>query len=113
MEKSSNSSASRRRRPGLTPEARENQLIADAMDMAEEQIRNRTASSQVLTHFLKLATTKMELEKEKIRYDIELSKAKTEAIQATQHSEELYKNAIKAMQRYSGQGVSEEDDEYY
>lgn len=103
----------RRRRPGLTPEARENQLISDAMDMAEEQIRNRTASSQVLTHFLKLATTKMELEKEKIRYDIELSKAKTEAIQSTQHSEELYNNAIKAMQRYSGQGVSESDDEEY
>ena len=50
------SSTPKRRRPGLTPEARENQLIADAMDMAEEQIRNRTASSQVLTHFLKLAT---------------------------------------------------------
>ena len=104
------SSTSKRRRPGLTPEARENQLIADAMDMAEEQIRNRTASSQVLTHFLKLATTKMELEKEKIRYDIELSKAKTEAIQSSQHTEELYKNAIKAMQRYSGQGASEEDE---
>ena len=110
MEDNTTSRTPKRRRPGLTPESRENQLIADAMDMAEEQIRNRTASSQVLTHFLKLATTKMELEKEKIRYDIELSKAKTEAIQSSQHSEELYKNAIKAMQRYSGQGVSEEDD---
>ena len=99
------------RRPGLTPESRENQLIADAIDMAEEQIRNRTASSQVLTHFLKLGTTKMELEKEKLRHDIELARAKTEAIQSAQHSEELYKNAIKAMQRYRGQGVSE-DDEY-
>lgn len=85
-------------------------MIADAMDMAEEQIRNRTASSQVLTHFLKLATTKMELEKEKIRYDIELSKAKTEAIHSAQHSEELYNNAIKAMRQYSGQGESEEDE---
>ena len=105
------SKKSLRRRPGLTPEARENQLIADAMDMAEEQIRNRTASSQVLTHFLKLATTRMELEKEKLRNENELLRAKTEAIQSSQHTEELYKNAIKAMQRYSGQGVSE-DDEY-
>lgn len=110
MGKGSTSGTSRRRRPGLTPEARENQLIADAYDMAEEQIRNRTASSQVLTHFLKMGTTKMELEKEKIRYEIEMTRAKTEAIQATQHTEELYKNAIKAMQRYSGQGVSEEDE---
>lgn len=100
----------KRRRPGLTPEARENQIIADAMDMAEEQILNRTASSQVLTHFLKLATTKMELEKEKLRNENELLRAKTEAIQSSQHTEELYKNAIKAMQRYSGQGVSEEDE---
>lgn len=100
----------RRRRPGLTPEARENQIISDAMDMAEEQIRNRTASSQVLTHFLKLATTKMELEKEKLRSENELLRAKTEAIQSAQQTEELYKNAIKAMQRYSGQGAYEEDE---
>lgn len=111
MGKSATSDASRRRRPGITPEARENQLISDAIDLAEQQIRNGTASSQIITHFLKLGTTKMELEKEKLRYDIEMTKAKTEAIQATQHSEELYENAIKAMQRYSGQGVSE-DDEY-
>lgn len=111
MGKSTTSDTSRRRRPGLTPEARENQVIADAFDLAEQQIRNGTASSQIITHFLKLGSTKMELEKEKLRYDIEMTKAKTEAIQAAQHSEELYENAIKAMQRYSGQGVSE-DDEY-
>ncbi len=111
MEKSTSSGVSRRRRPGLTPEARENQLISDAMDLAEQQIRDGTASSQIITHFLKLGATKMELEKEKLRHDIELAKVKKEAIQATQHSEELYENAIRAMQRYSGQGVSE-DDEY-
>ena len=110
MGNSSTSKNRPRRRPGLTPEARENQIIADAMDMAEEQIRDRTASSQVLTHFLKLATTKMELEKEKLRNENELLRAKTEAIQSAQHTEELYKNAIKAMQRYSGQGASEEDE---
>lgn len=103
---------SRRRRPGLTPEARENQLISDAMDLAEQQIRNGTASSQIITHFLKLATTKMELEKEKLKNENELLRAKTEAIQSAQNTEELYKNAIEAMRRYSGQGASE-DDEYY
>lgn len=110
MTKSANSNASHSRRPGLTPESRENQLIADAIDLAEQQIRNGTASSQIITHFLKLGTTKMELEKEKMRHEIELTKAKKESIQAAQHSEELYENAIKAMRQYSGMGASEEDD---
>lgn len=110
MEKVTATRSTNRRRPGLTPEARENQIIADAYDLAEQQIRNGTASSQVLTHFLKIGSTKMELEKIKLMHDIELAKAKTDAIQASQHSEELYENAIKAMQRYSGQGVSEDDD---
>ena len=109
MGKDTTSSTSRRRRPGITPEARENQLISDAMDLAEQQIRNGTASSQIITHFLKLATTKMELEKEKLRNENELIRAKKDAIQSAQNTEELYKNAIEAMRRYSGQGASEED----
>lgn len=110
MGTTSKSSTPKRRRPGLTPEARENQLIADAYDLAEKQIREGTASSQIITHFLKMGNTKMELEKEKLRNETELIIAKREAIQSSQHTEELYKNAIKAMQRYSGQGVSEEDE---
>lgn len=110
MGNASKSSGPKRRRPGLTPEARENQLIADAYDLAEKQIREGTASSQIITHFLKMGNTKMELEKEKLRNETELIIAKREAIQSSQHTEELYKNAIKAMQRYSGQGVSEEDE---
>lgn len=113
MEKDSTSGRTQRRRPGLTPSARENQLISDAMDLAEKQIREGTASSQIITHFLKLATTKMELEKEKLRNENELIKAKRESLQASQHSEELYNNAIEAMRRYAGQGESEEEyDEY-
>lgn len=113
MGNKSTSTTSNRRRPGLTPAARENQLIADAMDLAEKQIREGTASSQIITHFLKLATTKMELEKEKLKNENELLIAKRESLQSSQHSEELYNNAIEAMRRYSGQGVSEEDyDEY-
>ena len=114
MEKGTRSNGPRRRRPGITLEARENQLISDAIDLAEQQIRDGTASSQIITHFLKLGTTKMALEKEKLRNETELMKAKREAIESTQHSEELYENAIRAMQRYSGQGETEYDeyDEY-
>lgn len=112
MGQSTTKSSGRPRRPGLTPESRENQLIADAMDLAERQIREGTASSQIITHFLKLGTTKMELEKEKLRHEAELAKAKAEAIQSAQHSEELYENAIKAMRQYSGQASDDNYDEY-
>lgn len=98
------------RRPALTPEARENQMISLAVGLAERQLREGTASSQVITHFLKLGTTKAELEKEKLERENELLRAKTESLQSAQRIEELYENAIKAMQRYGGQSGGEDDD---
>lgn len=96
-------------RPALTPEARENQMISLAIDLAEEQLRSGTASSQVITHFLKLGTTKAELEKEKLEQENELLKAKTKAIESGEEVKVLYEQALKAMKNYSGQG---EPDEY-
>ena len=97
-------------RPALTPDAKESQMISLAMDAAEEQLRNGTASSQVITHFLKLATAKERLEKEILEKQKELISAKTESIKSAQKIEELYTNAISAMRKYSGNGDSEEDD---
>lgn len=103
------SNEKRKMRPALTPEARENQMISLAMDCAEEQLMNGTASSQVITHFLKLATAKAELEKEKLENENQLLRAKTEALRSQERMEELYANAIKAMQRYGGNGDENED----
>lgn len=100
---------SKPRRPAISPEARENQMIASAMDLAEKQLREGTASSQVITHFLKLATSKAELEKEKLARENELLRAKTESLQSSQRIEELYESAIKAMQRYGGHGDEDYD----
>lgn len=99
-------------RPALNPEARENQLIALAVDVAEEQLRNRTASSQVITHYLKLGSTKERLEKEKLAEENKLLRAKTEAIQSAKRVEALYADAIAAMRKYSGHDSVEEDDDY-
>lgn len=101
-------------RPALTPESRENQLIALANDLAERQLREGTASSQVIAHYLKLGSSKAALEREKLENENLLLKAKTESIQSTQRIEELYENAIKAMQRYGGHAEEEveEYDEY-
>ena len=100
----------RKRRPGLTPESRENQMISLAVDLAEKQLLEGTASSQVITHFLKLGSTKERLEKEKLEEENKLLKARTEALQSSKRVEELYADAIAAMKRYSGNGGR--DDEY-
>ena len=97
-----------RRRPATTPEAREKQLIALAVDAAEKQLLEGTASSQVITHFLKLATRKNEMELEIMKAQRDLAQAKAEAIQSQQRSEELYAEALKAMRNYSGQGDPDE-----
>lgn len=91
-----------RRRPATTPEARENQMVSAAFDLAEEQIRSGTASSQVVTHFLKLGTAREKLELRKLEADVELSRAKIEAIESHKRVEELYVDAISAMREYSG-----------
>ena len=98
-------------RPALTPEARENQLISLAVDLAEQQLLNGTASSQVITHYLKLGTTRERLEQKKIEQEIEFQKAKTKAIEDAADMKELYAEAIKAMRIYSGQGSMPEDEE--
>ena len=108
MAKVASSSSSRKRRPALSPEARENQLISWAVDLAEKQLQEGTASSQVITHYLKLGSTKERLEKEKLEEENKLLRAKTENLQSQKRVEELYSEAIKAMRNYAGQGETDE-----
>lgn len=97
----------------MTPEARENQMIALAVDLAEKQLLEGTASSQVITHFLKLGTTKEKIEREILEKQKELIVAKTENLQSAKRVEELYTNALKAMQTYSGNNeIIDEDPKY-
>lgn len=100
----------RMRPPATTPEGRENQLIAMAIDLAEEQLRKGTASSQVIAHFLKLGSSKDRVEKEILEQKKELIKAQTESIQSGKRMEELYANAITAMRTYSGNRSDDIDD---
>lgn len=95
-------SEKKRSRPALTPEARENQLVSLAIDLAEKQLREGTASSQVITHYLKLGSTKERIEKEILEKQKELIEAKTINLQSAQRVEELYANALEAMRNYSG-----------
>lgn len=100
-------------RPALTPEAREDQLIYLATELAEQQLRDGTASSQIITHYLKMGSSKERIEKEILEKQKELITAKTESLQSTKRIEELYSEAIAAMRRYSGNGGAEDESEDY
>lgn len=88
--------------PADTPEARENQLISAAVNLAEKQLLEGTASPSVITHFLKLASTREQLEREKLERENEVLRAKAEALESNRRTEELYADAIAAMRSYSG-----------
>lgn len=97
-------------RPAQTVEGRENQLIAKAMDLAEKQIDQGTASAQVISHYLKLGSTRERIEQERLHRENIVLSAKAEAIAAQKRVEELYAEALTAMRQYTGQdGESYED----
>lgn len=111
MKKEAKRNSERKIRPALTPEARENQMISLAVDLAEKQLLEGTASSQVITHFLKLGSTKERIEKEIMEKQKELLEAKTQSLQSAQKIEELYMNALNAMRTYSGQNNDGDEDD--
>lgn len=96
-------------RPALTPEARENQLISLAVDVAEQKLRDGTASSQLIVHYLKLGSTKEKLEKEILEKQKELIEAKAENIKSMDKMEQMYADALQAFRGYSGQGDDDAD----
>lgn len=99
----------RKQNPARTPEARENQLINLAVDETEKRLRNGTASSQIIVTLLKLATTRAQLELEKLRSDIALQQAKEQEIADKASNSDLYAQALEAFRKYKG---DEQEDEY-
>lgn len=95
-----------RRPPGTTPEARENQLISAAIDLAEQQIADGTASSQTINHYLKLGSTRERLEQERLRNENAKLQAQVEQLGSMKRMEELYEGAINAMRSYTGEEPS-------
>ncbi len=92
-----------RRPPATTPEGRENQLISLAVDLAERQLAEGSASSQVISHYLKLGSSRERLEQERLANENDLLKAKKESMESAQRIEALYVEALNAMRSYSGQ----------
>ena len=99
-----------RRKPATTPEARENEMISLATDLAEQQIREGSASSQVISHFLKLGSTRERLEQQRLEHENELTRVKIEQIESQKRVEELYMEALSAMRSYAGDLPEPESD---
>lgn len=110
MGKQATKSTTKKIRPASNPEARENQLISLAVDLAERQLLDGSASSQVITHYLKLGTQRERIEREILQKQASLIDAKTESLQSAKKMEEMYTNALNAMRNYSGQGSGGGDD---
>lgn len=103
----------RKRRPAMTPEAREQQMIALAVDLAEKQLQEGTASSQVITHYLKMGSMKERLERERLEEENKLLRAKTKAYENAEEVKILYADAIKAIRDYSGNGDPDDYKDIY
>jgi hypothetical protein len=100
-----------KRPPATTPEGREHQLISLSVDLAERQLKDGTASSQTINHYLKLGSTREKLEQERLVRENDLLKAKVEAMESVKRIEELYKTALDAMRSYAGHESQEYSDD--
>lgn len=99
--------ANKDRRPAQSPEAEEMRLISSAYALAQKQLDEGTASSQVISYFLNLGSQKAKLERELLKDQQKLMKAKTEALESTKRMDELFRDAAKALRTYGG--VDEKD----
>lgn len=103
----------RPRRRAQTPEERENQLIALALDRVEERMLNGTASGQEYVQFIRMASSKARAENEKLKLELDLVRAKTENLRQQQRTDEMFANAIAAFKRYSGASDDDEEEDVY
>ena len=92
----------RKGRVPRTPQEVEDNLINLAVDLAEKQLRDGTASPSTINYYLRLAGERDKLEREKLKHETALVRAKTDSIASAARTEELVKSAIEAMRRYSG-----------
>lgn len=101
--------SSTRRPPATSPDSRENQLIAEAYDLAEKQLQEGTASAQTINFFLKRGSGRERLEMDRLRSENELLKARVEQLANSARTEQMYEEALRAMRQYSGQSIEGDD----
>lgn len=96
--------------PAFTLEQREDQLASLAYNLAEQRLRDGSASNSLIEKFIDRGSSKAKLENEKLRRENELLVAKVKAVEASSDIKELYIKAMKAMKEYTGDGNDDETD---
>lgn len=88
-------------RPASTPEAREQQLINLAVNLAEKQLREGTASPSIINHYLKMASNREVIEREILQKQSKLLEVKAQSISNEKENEKMAKAALEAMKNYT------------
>lgn len=104
---------SSKRPPATSPQEQENHLISLAVELTERQLRDGTASAQVITHYLKLGSSREKLEQRRLEGEVSLLQIKRETMESQQRIEGLYEDAINAMRQYGGHAPIESDEDEY
>lgn len=112
IKRSGSNQSDSHRPPARTPEERENQLVEAAVDLAEKQLKSGEASAQVITHYLKLGSSRERLEQQRLKNEVALLETKREVLESEKRVETLIADALRAMQIYSGNADPNEDPEY-
>ena len=99
-----------KRKPPDTLESQENLMIALATDLAEKQLREGTASAQVISHYLKLGSSRERLEQERLSRENTLLEARSDQMASARRIEDLYEKALESMRAYSGSELAEEEE---
>lgn len=99
--KKSRKTTEKKSKPASSPEAREKQLTRLAVDLAEKQLRDGTASPSIINHYLKIASSRESLERDILEKQAKMIEAKAQNITRDREVEELTKSAIEAMRSYT------------
>jgi len=91
-------------------EAREKYLIGLAYDLVEERLLNGTATSQETVHFLRMGSAKEQRDAKLEEMQIELMKAKKEALDSQKNIERMLEEGFAAYTSYQSPVTMEGED---
>ena len=98
-----------RRPPAATPEVREIQLQSLAYDLAEQRLRDGSASAQEITYWLKAGSRREQAELHQLEQETLLKEARVKQIASSANQERLLQEAIRVFTVYSGGDVPDEE----
>lgn len=97
-----------RKSAARTPEAREQEMIALAMDLAEQKLRDGSAPAPLVMLFAKAGLDRERLEREGLEINNRLGHTKASQIEQMTQSNEKLDRVFKALRTY--QGMPDEDE---